>query len=129
LPVEKLQREKFRMPLLATSASGINGAGYGKLLAFGESGQLLGPFTEDTRVSDPRGLGVDDGLLFLNSGSDRILALDRNGRSHRASVQAAKAATRFWRSVRNDKFSNRGRCMILSSARSISPLRRTEQWS
>jgi hypothetical protein len=68
------------MPLLATSASGINGAGYGKLLAFGESGQLLGPFTEDARVSDPRGLGVDDGLLFLNSGSDRILALDRNGR-------------------------------------------------
>jgi DNA-binding beta-propeller fold protein YncE len=68
------------MVLLVTSASGTNGAGYGKLLAFNESGQLLGPFTEETRVSDPRGLGVDSGLLFLNSGSDRILALDSKGR-------------------------------------------------
>jgi hypothetical protein len=49
-------------------------------LAFNETGQLLGPVTEDTRISDPRGLGVDDGLLFLNSGSDRILALDGKGR-------------------------------------------------
>lgn len=68
------------MLLLVTSASGINGAGYGKLLAFDRSGQLLGPFTEDTRVSDPRGLGAEGGLLFLNSGSDRILALDGKGR-------------------------------------------------
>jgi len=67
------------MVLLVTSASGSNGAGYGKLLAFTESGQLLEPFTEDTRVSDPRGLGVSGGLLFLNSGSDRILALDGKG--------------------------------------------------
>ena len=52
------------MVLLVTSASGINGAGYGKLLAFDQTGQLLGPFTEDTRISDPRGLGVEDGLLF-----------------------------------------------------------------
>lgn len=50
------------MVLLVTSTSGSNGAGYGKLLAFNETGQLLGPFTEDTRISDPRGLGVDDGL-------------------------------------------------------------------
>lgn len=41
------------MVLLVTSASGSNGAGYGKLLAFNETGQLLGPFTEDTRISDP----------------------------------------------------------------------------
>src|SRR5271156_7040000 len=68
------------MALLVTSASGANGTGYGKLLAFGESGQLLGSFTDDTRVSDPRGLGVIDGLLFVNSGSDRILALDGKGR-------------------------------------------------
>jgi hypothetical protein len=67
------------MHLLVTSASGINGAGYGKLLAFDGSGQLLGPFTEDTRVSDPRGLGTQGGLLFLNSGADRILALDGKG--------------------------------------------------
>jgi hypothetical protein len=71
---------KLRMVLLVTSASGSNGAGHGKLLAFNETGQLLGPFTEDTRISDPRGLGVDDGLLFLNSGSDRILTLDGKGR-------------------------------------------------
>lgn len=67
------------MALLVTSASGANGTGYGKLLAFGESGQLLGSFTDDARVSDPRGLGVSDGLLFVNSGSDRILALDGKG--------------------------------------------------
>jgi hypothetical protein len=68
------------MPVLVTSASGKNGAGYGKLLAFDRVGQLLGPFTEDTRVSDPRGLGGAGGLVFLNSGSDRILALDGSGR-------------------------------------------------
>jgi hypothetical protein len=68
------------MVLLVTSASGGNGAGYGKLLAFGSDGEPLGPFSEDTRISDPRGLGVDGGLLFLNSGSNRILALDGKGR-------------------------------------------------
>jgi hypothetical protein len=68
------------MLLLVTSASGINGPGYGKLLAFGQSMQPIGPFTEDNRVSDPRGRGAQDGLLFLNSGSDRILALDSSGR-------------------------------------------------
>ncbi len=33
------------------------------------------------RKLDPRGLAVDrkQGLLFLNSGADRVLALDRNG--------------------------------------------------
>jgi hypothetical protein len=39
------------MVLLVTSASGSNGAGYGKLLTFNENGQLLGPFTEDIRIS------------------------------------------------------------------------------
>lgn len=68
------------MPLLVTSAFGMNGAGYGKLLAFNPNGQLLGPFTDDTKVSDPRGLGAEGGLLFLNSGSDRVLALDGKGR-------------------------------------------------
>jgi NAD(P)-dependent dehydrogenase (short-subunit alcohol dehydrogenase family) len=77
------------MHLLVTSASGINGAGYGKLPAFDGSGQLLGPFTEDTRVLDPRGLGAQDRLLFLNSGADRILALDAKGRgAPRASIYA-----------------------------------------
>jgi hypothetical protein len=73
------------MILLVTSASGANGAGYGKLLAFGGEGKLLGAFSEDTRISDPLGLGVHDGLLFLNSGSNRILALDSKGRVMRDS--------------------------------------------
>ena len=73
------------MVLLVTSASGANGAGYGKLLAFGEAGELLGPFSEDARIVDPRGLGVDGALLFLNSGSNRILALDDKGRVVRES--------------------------------------------
>jgi DNA-binding beta-propeller fold protein YncE len=73
------------MVLLVTSASGANGAGYGKLLAFGEDGELLGPFSEDARIVDPRGLGADGALLFLNSGSNRILALDGKGRVVRES--------------------------------------------
>ena len=68
------------MFLLVTSASGTNGSGYGKLLAFDADGKMLGPFSEDARIVDPRGLGVDGSLLFLNSGSDRILALDGKGR-------------------------------------------------
>jgi hypothetical protein len=68
------------MVLLVTSASGVNGSGYGKLLAFDANGKMLGPFSEDARIVDPRGLGVDGSLLFLNSGSDRILALDGKGR-------------------------------------------------
>jgi hypothetical protein len=68
------------MVLLVTSASGANGSGHGKLLAFDVDGKLLGPFSEDARIVDPRGVGVDGSLLFLNSGSDRILALDGKGR-------------------------------------------------
>jgi DNA-binding beta-propeller fold protein YncE len=67
------------MVLLVTSASGANGSGYGKLLAFDADGKMLGPFSEDARIVDPRGLGVDGSLLFLNSGSDRVLALDGKG--------------------------------------------------
>ena len=73
------------MVLLVTSASGANGAGYGKLLAFSEDGELLGLFSEDARIVDPRGLGVDGSLLFLNTGSNRILALDGSGRVVRES--------------------------------------------
>lgn len=67
------------MLLLVTSASGASGSGYGKLLAFDRNGEPLGPFSDDARIVDPRGVGVDGGLLFLNSGSNRILALDANG--------------------------------------------------
>jgi hypothetical protein len=59
--------------------------GYGKLLAFGAAGELLGPFSEDARIIDPRGLGADGALLFLNSGSNRILALYGKGRVVRES--------------------------------------------
>jgi hypothetical protein len=72
----------IEMPLLVTSASGVNGDGYGALLAFGSDGRPLGVFSSDMRLTDPRGLAVDQKkqLLFLNSGSDRVLALDRHGK-------------------------------------------------
>jgi DNA-binding beta-propeller fold protein YncE len=74
------------MTLLVTSATGANGAGYGKVLAFADDGKPIGVFGEDPRIADPRGLGIDpvDRLLFVNSGSNRILALDRNGQVVRA---------------------------------------------
>ena len=50
------------MVLLVTSASG-DGSGYGKLLAFDADGALPGPFSEDARIVDRRGVGVDDSLL------------------------------------------------------------------
>jgi DNA-binding beta-propeller fold protein YncE len=70
------------VPLLVTSAAGVNGDGYGALLAFDREGRPLGAFSSDARITDPRGLAVDQKkeLLFLNSGSDRVLALDRHGR-------------------------------------------------
>jgi len=69
------------MRLLVTSACGANGNGYGALLAFNGGGQPLGKFSSDARIADPRGLAVESGtdLLFLNSGADRILALDTHG--------------------------------------------------
>jgi DNA-binding beta-propeller fold protein YncE len=69
------------MNILVTSAAGANGDGYGALLGFDSDGRLLGHFSEDARIADPRGLAVGDksGLLFLNSGSNRVLALDGNG--------------------------------------------------
>jgi outer membrane protein assembly factor BamB len=68
------------MPLLVTSASGANGDGYGALLAFDADGKLLGPFSDDDRIVDPRGLAPDPErrLLFLNS-AERVLALDPAG--------------------------------------------------
>src|SRR5216683_1861666 len=69
------------MPLLVTSAAGANGNGYGALLAFDRAGRPLGAFSNDSRINDPRGLAVDQRqkLLFLNSGADRVLALDPDG--------------------------------------------------
>jgi hypothetical protein len=69
------------MLILVTSASGINGNGYGALLAFKPDGTLIGPLSDDSRIVDPRGLVVHqkEALLFLNSGADRVLALASNG--------------------------------------------------
>jgi DNA-binding beta-propeller fold protein YncE len=69
------------VPLVITSAAPPNGEGYGALLAFGLDGKPLGTFSNDSRISDPRGLAIDgkSGLLFLNSGSNRVLALNRHG--------------------------------------------------
>jgi hypothetical protein len=70
------------MPLLVTSASGATGKGFGALLAFESDGNLRGPFVDDMRIVDPRGLAVDpkENLLFLNSGADRVLAVSKEGR-------------------------------------------------
>jgi hypothetical protein len=75
------------MALLVTSASGPNGSGVGKILAFDTQGKLIGPFGNDGRITDPRGLAVEatEGLLFVNSGSDCILVLDNRGNVVRAS--------------------------------------------
>jgi hypothetical protein len=76
------------MHILVTSAAGANGNGYGALLAFDFERRPLGRFSEDTRIADPRGLAIDDstGLLFLNSGTNRILAPDENGNVVRDTV-------------------------------------------
>jgi DNA-binding beta-propeller fold protein YncE len=65
--------------ILVTSASGANG--YGAVLGFGSEGDVTGPFSSDPRVADPRGLSLDPSgaLVYLNSGEDRVLALDLDG--------------------------------------------------
>ena len=69
------------MRILISSASGVNGNGYGAILGFGPEGEFTGPFSGDPRIADPRGLSLDPSgaLVYLNSGDDRILALDRHG--------------------------------------------------
>ena len=69
------------MRILVTSASGANGNGYGALLSFGPSGKFLGPFSTDPRIADPRGLSLapSGALVYVNSGDDRVLALDHAG--------------------------------------------------
>jgi WD40 repeat protein len=68
--------------IVVTSASGANGDGYGAVLRFTADGALAGSFSEDPRIIDPRGLSLDQAgeLLYLNSGDDRVLALDGDGR-------------------------------------------------
>jgi DNA-binding beta-propeller fold protein YncE len=74
--------------LLVTSAGSANGGGYGAILSFNSKGELLGPFSGDPRITDPRGLSLDPTgtLIYLNSGEDRVLALDHLGNTVRDSV-------------------------------------------
>jgi DNA-binding beta-propeller fold protein YncE len=69
------------MRILVTSASGANGDGYGTLLSFSAGGELAGPFSDDPRITDPRGLSLSPArdLIYVTSGDDRVLALDKNG--------------------------------------------------
>jgi DNA-binding beta-propeller fold protein YncE len=66
---------------LVTSAGSASGGGYGAILSFDTGGELIGPFSSDSRIVDPRGLSLDPSgaLIYLNSGSDRVLALDHLG--------------------------------------------------
>jgi hypothetical protein len=66
---------------LVTSAGSANGGGYDAILGFDTEGQPTGPFSGDQRIVDPRGLSLDpsSALIYLNSGDDRVLALDRHG--------------------------------------------------
>jgi DNA-binding beta-propeller fold protein YncE len=77
-------RSDVRSPLssvLVTSADGANGDGYGAILGFSADGSLIGPFSRDRRITDPRGLSYNQtgGLVYVNSGDDRVLALNRRG--------------------------------------------------
>jgi DNA-binding beta-propeller fold protein YncE len=67
--------------VLVTSADGANGGGYGTILGFSADGSLIGPFSQDRRITDPRGITHDQSgeLVYVNSGDDRVLALDRRG--------------------------------------------------
>jgi DNA-binding beta-propeller fold protein YncE len=68
--------------MVVTSASGANGDGYGALFCFSADGQLAGPFSDDRRITDPRGLSLSPAgdLVYVTSGDDRVLALGRNGK-------------------------------------------------
>jgi DNA-binding beta-propeller fold protein YncE len=74
--------------LLVTSASGANGSGLGKVLVFDQNGKLIGPFSDDASIADPRGLDIEpsERLLFVNSATDRIVALDARGQIVRMSA-------------------------------------------
>jgi hypothetical protein len=69
------------MQILVTSASGKNGNGYGAIVGFSNPGAFMKPFSLDPRITDPRGLTLDlsGELVYVNSGSDRVLALDQRG--------------------------------------------------
>ena len=66
----------------AGSPPGANGDGYGALLCFSADGKLAGPFGQDRRIIDPRGRSLTPAgdLVYVNSGDERVLALDTHGK-------------------------------------------------
>jgi outer membrane protein assembly factor BamB len=68
-------------PVIVTSANGANGDGFGVILCFSADGSLIGQFSQDRRITDPRGLSRDQTgeLVYVNSGDNRVLALDQRG--------------------------------------------------
>jgi hypothetical protein len=65
--------------IVVTRASDANGDGYGSLVCFSADGELAGP-SSDRRITDPRGLSLSlpGDLVYVNSGDERVLALDMN---------------------------------------------------
>jgi hypothetical protein len=72
--------------ILVTSAGQANGGGHDAVLAFDADGALVGLFSDDPRIVDPRGLSLDlsGELIYVNT-AQRVLALDRSGRVARDS--------------------------------------------
>ena len=70
------------MQIVVSSASGANGNGLGEVLRFQLDGTRDSPFAQSSGIVDPRGLHVhpDGRHLFVNSGDDRVLLLDTEGR-------------------------------------------------
>ena len=54
----------------------------GALFSFSADGELAGPFSQHRRITDPRGLSLSPAgdLAYVNSGDERVLTLDANGR-------------------------------------------------
>lgn len=67
--------------ILVTSAGGANGKGFDTVLSFSADGEPTGPFGDDPRIIDPRGISLDPSGegVYVNSGDDRVLALDHYG--------------------------------------------------
>jgi hypothetical protein len=68
--------------MIVSSARDTNGGYPGGLRAFDLDGNPQGFFGRDMRIADPRGLRVDGRrqLLYVNSGTDHVLAVGATGR-------------------------------------------------
>jgi hypothetical protein len=84
--------------ILVTSASDANGDGYGTVLSFSADGVLARPFSDDPRITDPRGMSLSPAgdLVYVTRGDDRVLALSAPGTSHGSSGGAAGTTPHQW---------------------------------